>query len=140
MRLSQIPDWLRWLLFFPVAIVALAIVYPIVMIGNDLLSPVGQSVLFKAFTVIIAAGASGFAFIWCGAMIAPRKQFIVAAIMTALYISLSVLFFVTKIQVKGVITVPWFEFVAVTAVGSAGAVMACIAVKSASTNEKQEAR
>jgi hypothetical protein len=129
MRISKVPEWLRWVLFLPVAVVALAVVYPIVQFGNDILSPVEHGVLFQVFKIIAASGTSGFAFIWCGAKIAPRKQFLIATIMTSFYILLSVLMWVAKIQTNGVITTPWYEFIAVTVIGSIGCILASITIK-----------
>jgi len=57
----KLPNWLRWILFFPIAVVALAITYPIVRVGNFLFSPVDHELLFQLFTIIVAYGASGIA-------------------------------------------------------------------------------
>lgn len=125
----KLPNWLRWILFFPIAVVALAITYPIVRVGNFLFSPVDHELLFQLFTIIVAYGASGFAFVWCGAMTAPRQQFMIAIIMSSIYYLLAVLILISKVKLSHVVTTSWFDIVSMCIAGSVGATLACYALK-----------
>ncbi len=129
MNLGTFPNWIRWILFFPVAIIALAIVYPLVRLGNVLFSPVDHGVLFEIFVTVMSAGASGYAFVWCGAKIAPYKQFAIALLMTTLYCLVAVTILVAKMQLKNIITASWLEIASVVFVGSIGAILACYSMK-----------
>lgn len=129
MNLGTFPNWIRWILFFPVAIIALAIIYPLVRLGNVLFSPVDHGVLFEIFVAVVGAGASGYAFVWCGAKIAPYKQFAVALLMTTLYCLVAVTILAAKIQLKNVITSSWLDIFSVVFIGSIGAILACYSMK-----------
>ena len=119
------PNWLRWVLFFPTAVVAFSIVYPIVLIGNILFSPIENSFLYQFFISVMGYAASGFAFVWFGAIIAPRKQFMVSITMASMYFFTSILLLILKVKLSNIITLSSFEIILIAIAGGGGAVLAC---------------
>ncbi len=83
--LDNIPDWLKWVLFLPTALIAFTLAYPIIIIGNKILSfgefegILGQILLWR-----LAGGWSGFVFVWVGAKVAPKGQPIAATLFGAI--------------------------------------------------------
>lgn len=84
--LNKIPNWLRWILLLPVSFLALLIVYPIVFIGNRItMWFMGKSFFQEMAILVLANFWSAASFVWVGATIAPRKNFIVSIIMAIIF-------------------------------------------------------
>jgi len=129
MNRYNLPNWLRWILFFPASIVALAVAYPIVIIGNMLLPFTGQSFLGQLFAILMAAGVSGFAFVWTGAKTAPRNQLLVAIILLAIYSLFMGAAIFAKVSLPHVVSTTWLEIFAMVIPGSVGAILSCLSFK-----------
>lgn len=83
---ANIPIWLRWVLFLPVAIIATLIVYPLIAFLTSLesyINPYGSSSLFGKYFVIIAGSfAQGFVFVLMASLVAPNHKSKIALILT----------------------------------------------------------
>jgi hypothetical protein len=112
----KITDWIRWLLFLPSSIASYFATFYIVMIlnlfiPNFIVSMDMNNILDYIVIKGLAHGWSAVAFIWVGATIAPRYNFIVSIIMAALY-TLALGFMLTmKIIYGSTISTPWLEII-----------------------------
>jgi len=124
----RVPNWLRWIIFFPGGLFALTVIYSAVLIGSRLFYKFyeGFGLPFIEYVVVLfAAGASAYSFVWFGAKIAPNQRFKVSLILTVIYGSLAGFVFVWKLFKGSNTSISWFEVFAVTIVGIASAISAC---------------
>jgi hypothetical protein len=121
----RIPNWLRWLLFFPGGLLALTVVYAAVLIGNSLFEIGFKLPFIEYIYVVIAAGASAYSFVWCGAKIAPNHHFNISIIMTVIYGFFAGFVVVSKLFMGNNTSVTWFEALAMAIAGIIGAISAC---------------
>jgi len=84
--LDKIPDWLRWILFIPAALLALFISYPIITIVNKItMIGFGEGFILDILILVLANLWSAVAFIWIGSIVAPKNNFIISIILSMIY-------------------------------------------------------
>ena len=84
--LQKIPDWLRWILFVPAALLAQFISYPLITILNRIsMIGFGESIILDIGVLIFANLWSVVAFIWVGSIVAPKYNFIVSIVLSVIY-------------------------------------------------------
>jgi len=84
--LQKIPDWLRWILFVPAALLAQFISYPLITILNKIsMISFGESIILDIGVLIFLNLWSAVAFIWVGSIVAPRYNFIVSIVLSVIY-------------------------------------------------------
>jgi hypothetical protein len=123
----MILSFIRWILFFPVAVSVSAVVYPINTIGVQLFSRDGFVGLVGRVVVwSLAGGCSGFGFVWVGGKVAPKGHFLISVILAVIVV------FFTGVIVMGWLSfgdsrehVPWMEMVISCIAGLTGAIAAC---------------
>ena len=83
--INKIPEWLRWVLFLPVALIAALIVmipFGLVALLVKHISPYEEITLLTRYLVdIVGYFLQGYVFVWLGAVIAPSKKFRVSIIL-----------------------------------------------------------
>lgn len=122
--LDRWPNWLRWILFLPIAALVWLLAYPIILIVNVWMTPsflrgFFMEISFKA----LATAVSTAAFIWVGATIAPSHKFrvsLVLAIIIGVLIGFSA---VAKIMFANRISITWTEVGIGVIVGSIAAIV-----------------
>ena len=84
--LNKMPDWLRWILFLPAAVIAMFVSYPIIYFVNKITIYfiLGPSIAAWA-TLIIANYISSALFVFIGATVAPNKKLMVAVVLAVIY-------------------------------------------------------
>lgn len=124
--LENIPVWLRWILFLPVAFVAFSLAYPIIKIGNLILSfGEFEGLLGQAFLSALAGGWSGFVFVWVGAKVAPKAQFVVSIILAIIIALLGGMSIMARLYLGDASSVSWIELLVSLVAGLVGAIGAC---------------
>jgi len=123
--IMRMPNWLRWILFFPGGLLALTAVYSAVLVGNRLFYEGFRLPFIEYVFIVVAAGASAYSFVWSGAKIAPNHHFRVSVIMTVIYGFFAGFVVVSKLFMGNNTSVSWFEAFAMTAAGIIGAISAC---------------
>lgn len=91
------PKWLRWILLFPVALIA-ALAFSVVNNILNAILPWAPEIVMRAFV----AAAQAVAFILLGTVIAPRARMLVAVILALVPIGWAAL-----VLWGSVITTPW---------------------------------
>lgn len=117
--------WLRWLLVLPASLVAMTIVYTVVSFMNMLqigfMGPAQQAFM----ALIMASGASAYAFVWAGVKCAPGQRRVVAIVLAVAYGFIAAFVLSAKVFMD-VYTVSWAEALCVAVPGSVGAIAACL--------------
>ena len=121
--LDKIPNWLRWILFLPAAILAMLISYPLITIINRLTMIGLGDVFFVDIGILILANLwSAVAFIWVGSIVAPKNNFIVSIVLSVLYaFNLGISFF-AKSMLGDSSSVSWPEMIITIITGIVAAV------------------
>jgi hypothetical protein len=124
--LEKIPDWLRWILFLPSAFLALLISYPIITIINKIsmmiVFLVDNTFLVNIGTLVLANLWSAVAFIWVGAIVAPRNNFIVAIVLATIYTFILGASFMSRLMLGENSSVSWLEMAIAIVTGIIAAV------------------
>jgi hypothetical protein len=110
--LKKIPDWLRWLLFLPVAFTALLVSYPLITILNriSMIVFLGDTNLLLNLGILALANLwSAVAFIWVGATVAPRGNFIVSVVLATIYTFILGASFISRLMLGENSSVSWLE-------------------------------
>jgi hypothetical protein len=110
--LKKIPDWLRWLLFLPVAFIALLISYPLITIVNKITMIwfLGDNNFLVNLGILVLASLwSAVAFIWVGATVAPRSNFIVSIVLATIYTFILGASFISRLMLGENSSVSWLE-------------------------------
>ena len=81
--MKTIPEWVRWILVLPAAIVGYVAVQFFVAIGNSV-GP-GPEWLTDYWCQFVNSIAGPCCFVWVGVRIAPRYSFIVSVVLTVLF-------------------------------------------------------
>lgn len=124
--LEKIPNWLRWILSFPLALLAFFIAYPLIVILNKIsmifvgIGPL--SALMDFFILFIASFGSAAAFVWVGAIVVPRHNFIVSAIYGILFSFLMGFACFAKLALGSQSSITWIEFGLAVVGGLIGAI------------------
>lgn len=118
-KLKRIPSWLRWTLFLPASFLAMLVVFPIVgVISRETtrLYTGANNIFDKTITLTLANLASYVSFIYVGAVIAPKKQFIISIIMGIILSSfLAIMVFAKLLSLT---SVTWLEVINCAVTGS----------------------
>ena len=107
-----IPNWLRWLIFLPSALVVLGVTYTVIIWLNTFFYIGFKLPYIEHLSIIMAAGGSAYCYVWCGARIAPIHQFEVALFLTVIYILLAIIVLFFKFHMGSNSSVSWFEIFA----------------------------
>lgn len=110
--LDNIPHWLRWILFLPSAFLALLISYPIITIINKItmVGFLGDNNFLVNISILVLANLwSAVAFIWVGAIVAPRNNFIVAIVLATVYTFMLGASFILRLILGENSGVSWLE-------------------------------
>lgn len=110
--LKKIPDWLRWLLFLPAAFTALLVSYPLITILNriSMIVFLGDTNLLLNLGILALANLwSAVAFIWVGATVAPRGNFIVSVVLATIYTFILGASFISRLMLGENSSVSWLE-------------------------------
>ena len=120
-----IPNWLRWLIFLPSALVVLGVTYTVIIWLNTFFYIGFKLPYIEHLSIIMAAGGSAYCYVWCGARIAPIHQFEVALFLTVIYILLAIIVLFFKFHMGSNSSVSWFEIFAFAIPGIIVAISAC---------------
>ncbi|HUV50782.1 MAG TPA: hypothetical protein VMW78_07185 [Anaerolineae bacterium] len=121
--LNRIPNWLRWILSLPTALLALFISYPLIILLNKItMIGIGEGFLTDLVILILANLWSAAAFIWVGAIIAPRHNFIVSIIFAVFYSFILGASFFAKFSLGAKSSVTWLEMTITVIAGLVAAV------------------
>ncbi len=110
--LEKIPDWFKWILFLPSAFLALLISYPIITIINKItmIGFLGDNNFLVNIGILVLANLwSAVAFIWVGAIVAPRNNFIVAIVLATIYTFILGASFISRLILGENSSVSWLE-------------------------------
>ncbi len=78
----KIPTWVRWLFFFPAAVIGSLVLPAIVTLLNEAtVSGSGTSLWGRVISTAVFAGS----FVYIGAIVAPRKQFEIAVVQLVIF-------------------------------------------------------
>lgn len=80
------PDWLRWILFLPISLMAYVILQIIITFLNNIASAhYLPEWLLPYFNQFITSAVVPYLYVVTGATVAPKSKFIVSIILTAIY-------------------------------------------------------
>lgn len=117
--------WLRWILFFPLAVVAYMLVEPIYLVVNLFLIRLSFFLFIPEIGIrITAVMASGFAFVIVGAKVAPKNHFVVAVILASVYLIKAVFILLSVIVLGRASHVTLTEAIISLIFGNMGAIAA----------------
>ena len=123
---DKMPSWLRWLIFFPTGVIASFLIYPLIIIGNRLLSWGEFEGFFgQLFLFALAGGWFGFVFVWVGARIAPKAQFLVAVVLAVILALIMGASLMSRVMLGHASKVSWMELLVSIVAGLIGAIGAC---------------
>ncbi len=121
--LEKIPDWLRWILFIPVALLALFVSYPIISVVNKItMIGLGKGFIIDIGILVFANLWSAVAFIWVGSIVAPKNNFIISIILSVIYGFMLGASFFTKLMLRENSSVSWIEMIITIITGIIAAV------------------
>jgi len=121
--LEKIPDWLRWILFVPAALLALFVSYPIITIVNKItMVGLGEGFILDICILVLANLWSAVAFIWVGSIVAPKNNFIISIILSVIYGFMLGASFFAKFILGENSSVSWIEMVIILITGIIAAV------------------
>lgn len=121
--LNRIPNWLRWIFSLPAALLALFISYPLIIFLNKItMIGIGEGFLTDLVILILANLWSAAAFIWVGAIVAPRHNFIVSIIFAVFYSFILGASFFAKFSLGAKSSVSWVEMTITVVAGLVAAV------------------
>ena len=123
-----IPNWIRWLLFIPASFVVFVLIYPLLKILaylQYLIVPGGYDFIDTLRDVIIYSGLCGFLFVYVGSNIAPKNQYKISKLLTAIFsffIAGGYLF--SKIILAESAKSSWFQVISFIIIGIIAAIAA----------------
>lgn len=121
--LEKIPDWLRWILFIPAALLALFVSYPIIAIVNRITTiGIGEGFILDIGILVLANLWSAVAFIWVGSIVAPKNNFIISIIFSVIYGFMLGASFFAKFMLGENSSVSWIEMIITIITGIIAAV------------------
>ena len=120
--MNKIPNWLRWLLFLPLSIIASIFVYPIIKIINSLFDSIPQ---LQLFLFIIGAGLTGYIFVIVAVKVVPKHKVMFSIIMASTYMILAGITLYEKLTFGKIIQMNMFETISLAVVGTISAVITC---------------
>jgi hypothetical protein len=121
--LEKIPNWLRWILFIPAALLALFVSYPIISVVNKI-APIGlgEGFILDIGILVLANLWSAVAFIWVGSIVAPKNNFIISIILSVIYGFMLGASFFAKLMLRENSGVSWIEMIITIITGIIAAV------------------
>lgn len=117
--------WVRWILFFPLAIFAYALVYPVMIFIQYITNTFMFVPIPMIFVQIVAIGASAAAFVFVGAKVAPKAHFTVSIVLFSLHFLKTLLVLVSTIALGEDASVSLTEALISLIVGNGFAAGAC---------------
>ena len=121
--LQKIPDWLRWILFVPAALLALFVSYPLITIINRISAiGIGEGFILDIGILIFANLWSAVAFIWVGSIVVPKYNFIVSIVLSVIYGCMLGASFFAKFLLGENSSVSWIEMIVTIITGIIAAV------------------
>ena len=121
--LKKIPDWLRWILFIPAALLALFVSYPIIAIVNKItMIGFGEGFILDIMILVLANLWSAVAFIGIGSIVAPKNNFIISIILSVIYGFMLGASFFAKFMLGENSSVSWIEMIITIVTGIIAAV------------------
>ena len=121
--LQKIPDWLRWILFVPAALLALFVSYPLITIINRTSAiGIGEGFILDIGILLLANLWSAVAFIWVGSIVAPKNNFIISIILSVIYGCMLGTSFFAKFLLGENSGVSWIEMIITIITGIIAAV------------------
>lgn len=120
---KKIPNWLRWILFIPAALLALFVSYPIISVVNKI-APIGlgEGFILDIGILVLANLWSAVAFIWVGSIVAPKNNFIISIILSVIYGFMLGASFFAKLMLRENSGVSWIEMIITIITGIIAAV------------------
>ena len=78
--IEKLPNWLRWLLFFPFAIIGHFIINIVIVAINEISIPnfITDGFIYNIWLRIVSDGFAAAGSVWIGSTIAPKYRFRVA--------------------------------------------------------------
>ena len=132
MKLETVPNWLRWLLVLPSAVVAFFLIQLVVIIGGFL----SDNKLPDWAYQLINSAASGYAFVGAAAWMAPGRKFVVAIVHTVVVTVFGVLIVLVAIAQSGRQSDSWLLLLAAGVLTVAGGGVACYAAWDAERKQR----
>lgn len=123
--MDKLPNWLRWILFFPISLLTIIIVYPIINILSNIFAVSEYGIFDEIWAVIMGSGLTGFCFVYFGSLTAPKYQMIVAIVLTAIYGIVCGMLLTSKLFLGMIASSSWFEVISTVIVGILGSIIAC---------------
>jgi hypothetical protein len=86
--IEKLPNWLRWILLLPIASITYLLINVIIILLNEFTLPnsVTNSIIYNIWLRIAADGIATYSFVWLGAKIAPKIDFVISIILSVLII------------------------------------------------------
>lgn len=120
--MNRLPNWLRWLLFLPLSIIASIVVYLLVKLLSSLFE---SFFLFQFLLILPGAGFTGYVFVGIAAKLVPKYNLVFSILMALTYGILAGVFLTDKTSIVKILQMTSFETICLIAVGSIGAATAC---------------
>ncbi len=124
------PDWLRWVLILPAAAGAYIGVQVLVAIANSF-TPVPE-VVETAYSQLVNSVLGPLAFVYVGAKVAPRHQFVAALVLTVLH-AVANATIVTAALVSGRHSQPAWVLIGTSALGIVATLILCYQMRDSPT-------
>lgn len=121
----ELPDWLRWALVLPMAVVAWVGAQISIMAIGNVFYPMGLWNFATWFVKIGTIVAAPYGFVWLGAQTAPRHSFIVAIALTVVHAIFATAIFVLAIGVERIAAPLWWIITGYI-VGITVTIVACV--------------
>jgi hypothetical protein len=120
--MKSIPNWLRWVLVLPAAIVSYFAIQIVIAIMNSF-TPFPES-FENIFCQLINSVAGPYCFVVAGTMLAPKYNFIVSITLTVLYVIINTTILVIAIM-NGSSTIPLWWLIITSILGIITTIYAC---------------
>jgi len=120
--MNRLLNWLRWLLFLPLSIIASLLVYLSIKIITSLLDNIPQ---LQIFLIIAGAGLTGYIFVTVAVKMVPKHKIMFSIIMASIYVILAGLILYEKISYGKIVQMNLFGTISLVIVGTIAAVITC---------------
>lgn len=97
--ISKWPEWLRWILVIPAAIIAPVLATVLYMLLLFISDYFGDARIWEFFTQMVSSAILGGLFVYGGAWTAPKSQFVVSIILLILLTVMTTLMFLVSFNI-----------------------------------------